>query len=116
MSSKKQRRVLILVVGLIFSILSIPAMAADFPSKPITLYVGFEPGAGTDITARVLAKEAEKLLGVPVVVENKPGGKFVDSCRSLGQEEGRWIHPGGHHFLGSAWQPYHDQKCKLPAV
>lgn len=74
MSSKKQRRVLILVVGLIFSILSIPAMAADFPTKPIEISVGFEPGAGTDLSARVFAKEAEKLLGVPVVVTNKPGG------------------------------------------
>jgi tripartite-type tricarboxylate transporter receptor subunit TctC len=46
----------------------------DFPSKPITIYVGYEPGASTDILTRTMAKEAERFLGVPVVVENKGGG------------------------------------------
>lgn len=48
--------------------------AQDFPTKPITIYCGFEAGATTDLTARGLAEEAQKILGVPVVVENKPGG------------------------------------------
>lgn len=50
------------------------AYAQDFPSKPITLYCGFEAGATTDLTARALAEEAQKIIGVPVVVENKAGG------------------------------------------
>ena len=45
-----------------------------FPNKPITIYAGFEAGGGTDLTTRALAAGAEKVLGVPVVVENKPGG------------------------------------------
>jgi tripartite-type tricarboxylate transporter receptor subunit TctC len=45
-----------------------------FPNKPITIFAGFEAGGGTDLTTRALAAGAEKILGVPVVVENKPGG------------------------------------------
>jgi len=68
------------MVGLILALLifSPPsAMGQAYPDKPITLYCGLAPGATTDLTARALAAGAEKLLGVPVVVENKPGGGGV---------------------------------------
>ncbi len=55
-------------------LLPLQAFGQDFPRGPITLYVGYEPGASTDITARALATEAERFLGVPIVPENKPGG------------------------------------------
>jgi tripartite-type tricarboxylate transporter receptor subunit TctC len=45
-----------------------------YPEKPITIYCSYEAGATTDVTTRALAAGAEKLLGVPVVVENKAGG------------------------------------------
>ncbi|MGQ9694576.1 MAG: tripartite tricarboxylate transporter substrate binding protein, partial [Thermodesulfobacteriota bacterium] len=48
--------------------------AQSYPDKAITIYCGYAAGATTDLTARALASGAEKLLGVPVVVENKPGG------------------------------------------
>lgn len=51
-----------------------PAVAGKYPDKPITIYCGYAAGATTDLTARALAAGAEKLLGVPVMVENKPGG------------------------------------------
>ena len=50
------------------------ALGQDFPTKPIMVYAGFEAGANTDLSARALAEEAQKELGVPVVVENKAGG------------------------------------------
>ncbi|MCA1987681.1 MAG: tripartite tricarboxylate transporter substrate binding protein [Desulfarculus sp.] len=50
------------------------AAAADFPSKPITLIVPWAAGGSTDTCMRVLAENAKKHLGQPVVVENKPGG------------------------------------------
>ena len=44
-----------------------------FPSRPIKLLVAFPAGGPTDITMRALADNASKILGQPVVVENKPG-------------------------------------------
>lgn len=46
----------------------------DYPNKPITIYCAYAAGATTDVSTWALAEGAEKLLGVPVVVENKPGG------------------------------------------
>jgi tripartite-type tricarboxylate transporter receptor subunit TctC len=46
----------------------------DFPNKPIKLVVPWSAGGGTDAVARALAQTGKKYLGVPVVVENKPGG------------------------------------------
>ena len=47
---------------------------AKYPDKPITMYVAFAAGGTTDITARALAQGIEKILGVPVAIENKGGG------------------------------------------
>jgi tripartite-type tricarboxylate transporter receptor subunit TctC len=44
-----------------------------FPTRPITLVIGYAPGGGTDIVGRVLARELENVLGQPVVVDNKAG-------------------------------------------
>lgn len=47
--------------------------APKFPTKPITLVCQFAAGGSTDLLARALASSASKLLGQPVVVENKVG-------------------------------------------
>lgn len=52
-------------------------MAASFPSKPIRLIVGFEVGTGSDLLARIVADKLGAQLGVPVVVENRPGAGGV---------------------------------------
>lgn len=65
--------VLAMVVPMVFA-QGTAEKADEFPTKPITLIVPWSAGGGTDAIARALAKSGEKHLGVPVVVENKPGG------------------------------------------
>ncbi len=49
------------------------ALAQDYPNKPIRMVVGFPPGGGTDVVARILAPRMSELLGQPLVIENRPG-------------------------------------------
>ena len=60
----------VLLVGVF---LSATVFAQEFPSKPVTVVVGFEPGGGTDTVARVMQKFMADNLGQPVVVENRAG-------------------------------------------
>src|SRR5437763_12552095 len=46
---------------------------SSYPSKAVTTVVGFEPGGGTDTTARIIAPTLSELLGQQVVVENRAG-------------------------------------------
>ncbi len=68
-----QRRHLIQWGAAALAASSLGAQAQSFPVKPIKLVIAFPAGGPTDITMRVLADNASKILGQPVVVENKPG-------------------------------------------
>jgi tripartite-type tricarboxylate transporter receptor subunit TctC len=46
---------------------------ADWPSRQISIVVGFSPGGSTDFVARIIAEEFRKTWGQTVIVENKPG-------------------------------------------
>ena len=48
-----------------------------YPTRPIHIIVGFTPGGGNDIIARIFGQKLSESLGQPVVVENKPGGGAV---------------------------------------
>jgi len=56
-----------------FSLNSMGAETA-YPTRPIEMTIGFAPGAGTDLGARMIAEQSRKFLGVEVVCVNKPGG------------------------------------------
>jgi tripartite-type tricarboxylate transporter receptor subunit TctC len=53
--------------------LSQPAGTGDWPSKTISIVVGYPPGSGIEVVARFLAEHLRERLGQPVIVENKAG-------------------------------------------
>ena len=64
----------------VFSILCVPMLGysqeeevAKYPSRPITYIQPFTAGVPADLAIRLISKEAEKILGQPIVVLNKPG-------------------------------------------
>ncbi len=68
-----RRRHLIQIVAAGLAATSLGVHAQAFPVKPIRLLIAFPAGGPTDITMRQLADNAGKILGHPVIVENKPG-------------------------------------------
>jgi tripartite-type tricarboxylate transporter receptor subunit TctC len=68
-----RRRHLIQLAAATLAAASMGAQAQAFPAKPIRLVIAFPAGGPTDITMRQLADNAGKILGQPVVVENRPG-------------------------------------------
>lgn len=67
------RRTAILLCGLAIGLSVGPAAATEFPSRPITMIVGWSPGGATDLLARQLGEAMNKTTGINVVVENKAG-------------------------------------------
>ncbi|VTU46004.1 Bug family tripartite tricarboxylate transporter substrate binding protein [Variovorax sp. PBL-E5] len=74
---------------------AMPATAAgEFPTKRITMLVGYPPGGTADRTARVLGEMMGKDLGQPVIVENKSGASQTIAGTALLAAE-----PDGHTML-----------------
>lgn len=67
------RNALIRALVLVLALAAGQAVAQDYPSKPVRIVIGFGPGSGTDLIARMLADELQKTFNQPFIVENKPG-------------------------------------------
>jgi tripartite-type tricarboxylate transporter receptor subunit TctC len=81
----------ILVAAMMLSFGTISVEAADYPTKPITLINPFSPGGSHDMLGRAFALVAEKYLGHPVIVVNKPG-----ASGQIGGLAGAQAAPDGH--------------------
>jgi tripartite-type tricarboxylate transporter receptor subunit TctC len=67
---------------------------AQYPSRAVTLVVGFAPGGGTDTVARVMQKPLGDRLGQQVVVDNKPGagGNIATDMTAKSAPDGHLVH------------------------
>jgi len=75
-------------------VVAVAAGAQNFPSRPVTLTVGFAPGGGTDTAARVIAQKLSENLGQSVVVDNKAGagGNIAAQHLATAAPDGYTIH------------------------
>ena len=62
-----------LACALLFALLSSTAVGQGFPSRQITIVVPYSPGSTSDLLPRAIAPLMSQSLGVPVIVENRPG-------------------------------------------
>ena len=68
--------------------------AADFPSKPVRLILGFPPGGATDLVARAMQPRMSAGLGQQLVIDNRPGANGIISCELVARAD-----PDGHTLL-----------------
>ena len=65
-----------------------PLMAQSLPGGPIRIIVGFAPGGGTDILARVIAQKLSVMWSTPIVVENKAGATGMIAADYVAKQPG----------------------------
>lgn len=68
-----------LLVGMLFAL---PALAQDYPAKPIKIITAFGPGTATDIAARAIGQDIAAQTGQTVVIDNKPGAEGQIAAQS----------------------------------
>ena len=78
-------RIAAALLALLFASL---AVAQEYPAKPIRMVVGFPPGGGTDVAARILAPKLAEQLGQPVVIENRPGATGTTAAAQVAASPG----------------------------
>lgn len=91
---KFNRRAALALGVALLSTAGLPALAQDYPSKPVTLVVSYAAGGGTDAIARVFAARLEKALNGRVIVENRPG-----AAANIGTEVVASAEPDGYTLL-----------------
>ena len=94
---KAMYRILGPVLALALVLASGVSTAQNYPNKPIKIVVGFQPGGGTDVTARLVAPKLSELLGQPIIVENKPGAEARIATEFVAKAE-----PDGYTLLAGA--------------
>src|SRR5258706_9669973 len=72
--SQKRRRSMKLIIALAAALaMAANATAQTYPTRPVTVVVGFAPGGGTDTVGRVMQRKLGEYLGQSIVVENRAG-------------------------------------------
>jgi len=87
------------------------ALADSYPTRPITLVVGFPAGGGADTVARIVSDKMAKLLGQPVIIDNKPGAGTTIASDQVARAA-----PDGYTLLLGSANLYGSDKLLYKAV
>lgn len=68
--------------------------AADYPTRPVTLVIGFAPGGPSDVMARLLTRKMEEILKQPLIIENRVGAGGGVAANAVARAA-----PDGHTLL-----------------
>jgi len=71
------------VILLTLALASSVAFAQSYPTRPIRILIGFPPGGGIDIVARMLAPKLHENLGQPVVIDNRAGANGIIAIETV---------------------------------
>src|SRR6266699_3732100 len=85
------RKAIFLALGLL---VTIPALAQEWPAKPLRFIVPYPPGGGTDVVARIVQNRLSEALGQTIVIENRGG-----AGGAVGTEAAAKSEPDGYTFL-----------------
>jgi tripartite-type tricarboxylate transporter receptor subunit TctC len=94
---KKFGRIFLVAFAFVFTI---PVQAETWPAKPIKMIIPYPPGGNVDTAARLVAPGLQKILGQPVLVENKPGAGGMISGEYVSKSA-----PDGYTFWFTANGP-----------
>jgi len=104
------------IAALALAAISLPLAAQDWPNRPIKMLVGFAPGGGTDVVARLIAQKLTESLGQPVIVENRAGATGTIAAEAVARSapDGYTILMG--HVNSNAIAPMLFKKLAYDAV
>ncbi len=90
-----KKKVVLSLVAVISLLLAMSAFAQNYPTKPISILIPYPAGASSDVGARIIAAIAEKKIGQPIVVVNKPGAGGQVGWTELARQKADGYYLGG---------------------
>lgn len=73
----------VLLLGLLALLPFAAGAQTDYPTKPVRMIVGFAPGGGNDILARIMAEQFQKTMNQPFIVENRAGASGMIAIEAV---------------------------------
>ena len=111
------------IIAMLFALLPVVAAAQSFPARQITIVVPYSPGSTSDLLPRAISPMLSQSLGVPVVVENRPGagGNVGAAVVAKGEASGHTVLMAPSAILATnQWlykeMAYNPQKDLTPVI